>query len=249
MHIDWWTLALQAINVLILVWLLSRFLFRPVMDAIAARQTAANKLLADAQAAKDAAAAEAAALKAQTDSFAAEADKRRTEMQARIEVERARLLDQAKSEAAALAQQANAASAAERTRMQADLEEKAGTLAGQIAEKLLGRLPVAGTTDLLFEALLDRVRALPEDDRRKLASDAPLTVVTPGAIEEVARARYVRDLEAALPGIGIPQFAVDPPLIAGFELRGPHIQVRNSWRADLDDVLATLKEDDHARIG
>ena len=34
MRIDWWTLALQAVNVLILVWLLGRFLFRPVMDAI-----------------------------------------------------------------------------------------------------------------------------------------------------------------------------------------------------------------------
>lgn len=249
MHIDWWTLALQAINVLILVWLLSRFLFRPVMDAIAARQAAADTLLADAQAAKDAASAEAAALKTQTDSFAAEADKRRSEMQARIEVERICLLDQAKSEAAALAQQASAANAAERTRMKADLEEKAGTLAGQIAEKLLGRLPVAGTTDILFEALLDRVRALPENDRRKLATEAPLTVVTPGVVEDVARERYVRDLKAALPDIGIPQFAVDPALIAGFELRGSHVRVRNSWRADLDDVLATLREEDHARIG
>ncbi len=249
MHIDWWTLALQANNVLILVGLLSRFLFRPVMGAIAARQAAADKLLADAQAAKEAAAAEATALKAQTDSFATEGEKRRSEMQASIEVERARLLDQAKSEAAALAQQTNAASAAERTRMQVDLEEKAGTLAGQIAEKLLGRLPVGGTTDLLFEALLDRVRALPENDRRKLATDAPLAVVTPGAVEDVARERYVRELKAALPGIGIPQFAVDPALIAGFELQGSHVQVRNSWRADLDDVLATLREDNHARIG
>ena len=45
MRIDWWTLALQAVNVLILVWLLGRFLFRPVMDAIAARQASAQALL------------------------------------------------------------------------------------------------------------------------------------------------------------------------------------------------------------
>jgi F-type H+-transporting ATPase subunit b len=30
MRIDWWTLALQTANVLILIWLLGRFLFRPV---------------------------------------------------------------------------------------------------------------------------------------------------------------------------------------------------------------------------
>ncbi len=249
MHIDWWTLALQAINVLILVWLLSRFLFRPVMDAIAARQAAADTLLVEARAAKDAATAEAATLKAQADDFTIETDTRRAEMHASIEAERARLLDQAKGEAAALIQQARAANAAEQARMKADLEEKAGILAGRIAEKLLGRLPVAGTTDMLFEALLDRVRALPEEQRRALASDAPLAAVTSAAIEDAARERYARDLAAALPEIGVLQFAVDPALIAGFELRGPHVQVRNSWRADLDDVLAKLGEDDHARIG
>ena len=38
MHIDWWTLALQTVNVLVLIWLLARFFFRPVMDD--RRQTA-----------------------------------------------------------------------------------------------------------------------------------------------------------------------------------------------------------------
>jgi F0F1-type ATP synthase membrane subunit b/b' len=48
MHIDWWTLALQTANVLILIWLLARFLFRPVMEIMARRQDEANRLLADA---------------------------------------------------------------------------------------------------------------------------------------------------------------------------------------------------------
>src|SRR6516162_6995143 len=58
MRIDWWTLGLQAVNALVLVWLLAHFLFRPVVDAIAARQKAAGQVLADAQAAKAAAEAE-----------------------------------------------------------------------------------------------------------------------------------------------------------------------------------------------
>ena len=52
MQIDWWTLGLQAVNALVLIWLLAHFLFRPVVSAIAARQKAAGQLLADAQAAK-----------------------------------------------------------------------------------------------------------------------------------------------------------------------------------------------------
>ena len=52
MRIDWWTLALQTFNVLVLVLILGRFLFRPVAAIIEERRTAAVKLLADAEAAK-----------------------------------------------------------------------------------------------------------------------------------------------------------------------------------------------------
>ena len=55
MQIDWWTLGLQAVNALVLIWLLAHFLFRPVVYAIAARQKAVGQLLADAKAAKAAA--------------------------------------------------------------------------------------------------------------------------------------------------------------------------------------------------
>jgi F-type H+-transporting ATPase subunit b len=56
MRIDWWTLALQTVNVLILIWILGRFFFRPVADIVARRQEEANRLLSDADAARRAAA-------------------------------------------------------------------------------------------------------------------------------------------------------------------------------------------------
>ena len=52
MQIDWWTLALQTVNALVLVWLLARFLFRPVAKIVAERQKAAAALMADAAKAK-----------------------------------------------------------------------------------------------------------------------------------------------------------------------------------------------------
>jgi F0F1-type ATP synthase membrane subunit b/b' len=55
MHIDWWTLGLQTINALVLVWLLARFLFKPVANMVAERQRSAAALMSDAAAAKDAA--------------------------------------------------------------------------------------------------------------------------------------------------------------------------------------------------
>ena len=38
MRFDWWTLALQTVNFAVLVWLLHRFLYKPVLRAIDARR-------------------------------------------------------------------------------------------------------------------------------------------------------------------------------------------------------------------
>ena len=55
MRIDWWTLALQAANFLVLVWLLQHFLYRPVLGIIAERQQRTDGVIAEANAAKAAA--------------------------------------------------------------------------------------------------------------------------------------------------------------------------------------------------
>lgn len=248
MHINWWTLALQTINVVVLIWLLSRFLYKPVVAAIAARQAAADKLLADADAARAAAKVQEAALNASNDTFAADADRRRAEVQASAEADRARLLDQAKRDVAELHSQAESAAQEEHKRSKSALEVQAATLAGQMAAKLLGQVPAEATTETMFRALVDRVAALPDEDRRRLAIGT-LQVVTPGALGEQDRVRYEHTLADALPGLIKPVFVVEPELIAGFELRNQQIVFRNSWRADLDDLLRGLQEDTHARVG
>jgi F-type H+-transporting ATPase subunit b len=48
--IDWFTVGAQALNFLILVWLLKRYLYRPVLAAIDAREKTLAKKIADAAA-------------------------------------------------------------------------------------------------------------------------------------------------------------------------------------------------------
>ena len=75
MQIDWWTLGLQTVNVLILVWILARYLFRPVTAMIAERQTAATAQLDAARVAR----AEADAAKAKLGEEAAKLATERVE--------------------------------------------------------------------------------------------------------------------------------------------------------------------------
>jgi F-type H+-transporting ATPase subunit b len=117
-----------------------------------------------------------------------------------------------------------------------------------MAGTLLSRLPPSRTTDAMFELLVDSLRNLSDEARRQLAGE-PLCVVTPAAVDPAARDRYGQALMKALPGLRAPDFTVDATLIAGFELRGGHLQVRNSWRADLDRMLARLREGHHDEPG
>ena len=50
MELNWTTFALEAVNFLVLVWILKRFLYKPVLAAIAQRKAAIDKTLSDAQA-------------------------------------------------------------------------------------------------------------------------------------------------------------------------------------------------------
>ena len=52
MLIDWFTVGAQVVNFLILVWLLKRFLYKPILAAIDAREKRIAAELADANAKK-----------------------------------------------------------------------------------------------------------------------------------------------------------------------------------------------------
>jgi F-type H+-transporting ATPase subunit b len=67
MLIDWFTVGAQALNFLILVWLLKRFLYKPILDAIDAREKGIAAELADA-------AAKQAEAKTERDGFRAKSE-------------------------------------------------------------------------------------------------------------------------------------------------------------------------------
>ena len=52
MLIDWFTVGAQVLNFLVLVWLMKRFLYKPILDAIDAREKGIATELADADAKK-----------------------------------------------------------------------------------------------------------------------------------------------------------------------------------------------------
>ena len=68
MPIVWFTVAAQVLNFLILVWLLKRFLYRPILHAIDVREQRIVQALADADAKQAEAIRERDELRQQKDS-------------------------------------------------------------------------------------------------------------------------------------------------------------------------------------
>jgi len=102
MLIDWFTVIAQVINFLILVWLLKRFLYRPILDAIDAREKRIATELADADAKKVEAQQECDAFQHKNEEF----DRQRAALLSKAadeaNAERQRLLDEARKAADAL---------------------------------------------------------------------------------------------------------------------------------------------------
>jgi F-type H+-transporting ATPase subunit b len=240
MRIDWWTLALQTFNVLVLVLILGRFLFRPVAAIIEERRAAAVKLLADAEAAKHEANAARDAANGEAALLANTRDEALRQAAAAAERERAAALAAARAEVDQLRAVAEAEIQRERQAAAAAASDRAARLAVEIAEKLLNRLPDSARIDGFVGGLADGLASLPAASRDGLGGGEDATLKAARPLSE-AESKSCRDAFAR--ALGRPLsfvVAVDPDLVAGLELETPHAVVRNSFRADLSRIVEEL---------
>jgi F-type H+-transporting ATPase subunit b len=248
MTIDWWTLALQTVNVLILVWILGRFFFRPVMAIVARRQEEASKLLGDAAAARDQAAEIRAAAERERAGIAAEKGRLASEASAAAEKLKADLLTVAAEEAARMKSEAKLAIERDRAASGEAMLAGAADLSVEISTRLLGRVRpgevLAGFLDDLRRAL----RSLPPDARASLlaaTAESPIVIVVAQPLAPEGEEAVRTTLREALGAIPALAFRVDAGLIAGVELEGRNVDIRNSLRADLQRIRQELADDGH----
>jgi F-type H+-transporting ATPase subunit b len=243
MQIDWWTLALQAINFLILIWLLGRFLYRPVADIVARRQEAAQVLMDEAATMRDKAEADRNAIAEARKDIAAE--RTRLLVDARVDAgdENKRLVAEAEAEAARIRREAEADAARLDDAHNRALHARAEELAVMIASRLLERLPPREAQAVFLDGLVASIKTMPPAARAALNSGQDIAILTASPLDDAAQARIGTELEAAL-GAGLKlTFRTDPVVIAGIELESADLRLRNSWREDLARIREELFSD------
>lgn len=251
MHFDPWTFGLQAANFLVLVWLLHRFLYRPVLGVIAARQAAAAEMTAHLEAQTKAAEALRHDLEAQRAAIVRERDAALAAARDAAAAERKVLLAAAHSDADAVRSAAQTSFERERTVLVSSLGRDATRLAVSIVRRLLEEPPAAAAQAAMLQLVCEDVERLPDEAKRhireRIAGDdhAP-DVVTAAPLDAKTQRSFTERLAKALGVPTRPTFKVDPGLLAGVEVRFPFTILRRSWSDDLRRIEAELIHDDGA---
>jgi len=242
MTIDWSTLALEAINVAVLMALLGHFFWKPVAALLDERKAAISHDLADAAAKRSAADAALAAVATERAGIQKEREGVLAKAAADGERERSLRVDKAKAEIETLRAASEAAVAKEKSDATKALNDNAAALAVDIATRLLNGLDAHALKSLFLDGLAKQIKSLSHSERQALAGQ-PLKLIaaselTPDQEQECRRA--IEDALGARPDLS---FAFNPDLIAGFVLESPNVVVGNSWRHDLDRIRSELAHD------
>lgn len=243
MPIDWFTVIAQAINFLILVWLLKRFLYQPILHAIDEREQGIAARLAAAEAKEALAQKERDDFQHKNDSF----DQERTSLlktaSDEANAERQRLLDKARQDADALRAKRQETLRSEQQNLTQEIIHRTQKEVFAITRKALADLAGTSLERRMCEVFVQRLRTLSGETKGQLAA----------ALKDLARPAQVRsafDLppeqqaaiqkalnEAVSADIHI-QFENVPELVSGIELSANGLKM--AW--SIADYLATLEK-------
>lgn len=242
MHFDWWTFALQLVNFAVLVWLLHRFLYRPVLRIIDARQAAVAKQYAEADATEAKAKADLAAIDQERAKIAAEREAAVKSAAVQGEQAAKERAARAEQEATALLGNARKTLAAEREKAFDAARRAALDLGTDMARRLLDAIPLGLRAEAWLEHIEAHLKGLTEQERKHLAGrgDGP-TVVTPFPLSEDTQHIWTSRLRTALGDSLAISFDVDPKLIAGAELHFPTAILRFSWQSTITALRAEIE--------
>lgn len=250
MQIDWWTLALQAANFLILVWLLRRFLFRPVRRMIETRKAKLDELLRAAEAKLVEAEAEKARYTELIAAFDARKEADLKDFQRRLDAERDAAMAKAHDEAEALIAAAREEIAQDR---RAAIAASRGDLVG-LAKDIASRILADRANDVDISsdlaAAIRKLDARPDQEQQRLfkavsADASGVTVVTSEALGKDGQRKIAGTLQKKFGGDINVSFEVKPDILGGVKINLPQAQIDASWATYLDAAAERLLESGH----
>lgn len=247
MELSWSTFLLEIINFLVLVWILKRFLYRPVLDVIGRRRAGIENQLAEARRLHD----EADTLKTEYQNRLAERDRERQQardaLEQELDAERARQMAALQAELAQEREKAQVAESHQRADAAREIEHHALRQGAQFATRLLTQAASPELEARLVRLLLDGLSDLADDWITALRTqwgEPPKAIqVTSAFVLPPDRQQMLEKALAGIIGLDIPvEYAQDADLLAGLQI------TIGAWvlEANLRDELKGFAEFAHA---
>jgi len=249
MNFSWWTFALQAANFLILIWLLRRFLFKPVSAIVARREEAIARGLSEADQEKHTALQLQRELETQRAAIETERQQALDQQRSLVASERTRMLEEARAEANEIRAQARKKNAEEQEAFAEELFSRTLELAARLAERLLRELALPSIEQPFLGRVLDYLDRMPAHERDTLISHLgtdSVLVTTAHQLDAGGEEQWREQLAKRIGNSSTIAFHTDPALIAGAEITFPHAILRFSWRDSLAVAAKEIHRNEHS---
>lgn len=251
MLIDWFTVVAQIVNFLILVALMKRFLYGPLIRAIDSREKRIAAQIAEAERRDQEASAKAE--KAARDITELENNRAKMIEEARSDVERQRneMVQSARQSVLGLEEKWREDLEREETVFLAEMRRAATAEVLVIARRALADLASADLQRAALQAFLDRLQSFDSAVLKNLCAKNALAVCSAKELAPEWRARIEQTVGERIGGPANLRFECAPEMSWGIEMRGDGQRI--GWTPDqyLDSLEEKLREviEEHAGAG
>ncbi len=247
MQIDWVTVAAQIVNFLVLVWLLKRFLYGPIVQAMEEREQRVAEKMEEAQQREAEAEEEAQEHREKQE----ELEERREELlrQAREDANRRRgeLIDEAREDVEAIERRWHENLRDERNAFLRELRRRMGSEVCDVARQALGDLANRQLQAQVVEVFMDRLQNLDDERRIQLqeaagSGERPPTITSAFGLSAGQQKKLSSTVHDVLDRDANVSFENDEALICGVELGVGGVKVAWSIASYLQTLEETVRE-------
>lgn len=247
MLIDWFTVFAQIVNFLILVVLLKKFLYKPILDAMDAREHKIDNNIREAQKTKKDAEASSAILAKQLAELSDDRTKRLQATTDEVNAARTKMTAEARDDVSALKERWEASLTSEHEALTHRLAERIQQEVVSIARQVLLDLADEKLEERLTQQFMNRFVKLNEDDLKAVnaalqAKDDPVLVRTAFEFPAEMQKAFETSARKRISTKNVFQFQTAPDMVCGIEIVVPGHVINWSVQSTLASLEASVEE-------
>ena len=248
MHVNWFTVIAQVINFLILVWLLKRYLYKPILNAVDNREKKITSQLEDAEAQKALANKEKEEFEQKNKLFD---DQQKELMQKAVndsEVERQKLLEKARNEANVLQEKMHKKLEDIQHNMQHQIKTQIREEVLSLTRKTLAELASSSLEEEIVKAFISKIKTISPEEKKNLISvfqkEKEIKVNSAFELTDKQQKEITQELNTIFEQKLSIAFQIVPELISGIEIEARGHKLSWNLSEYIDSFEKKLSDED-----